>query len=979
MTTPNGHRDPRHTERTDRPEQPLPRPVAMRLALARLAVSWERIWPALWPALALVVLFFAFAFLDIWRHVPRPMQALAIFAFVIGAGYLSWRNLTRTRLAKRRESLRRLESDSGLTHRPLSTFDDAPAMGSSDPAARALWKAHRARLADKMKNVGVVWPRTDPPKHDPYALRLLLILLLGVSLLIAGSEWGDRLRQAVSPFLGPPLPADAAIDAWIEPPAYTGLPVITLPDTRGTDDAAERPAVKAPAGSALVVRFAGITGRPAIELTPADRRVAQGQRPQARVSRADGVLQGRAVIDQTMDVRVAYRGVTLGQWQVAVTADLPPSISMTAPPEPTGTASLRFSYQLNDDYGVTQAAARITLVPTSEAEADQIAAFQDTVSEEAETAGDPATDDPAAQDDGAEAEDAAPWPNPAEPEVVALPVPAARPGTTEETAIENLAAHPWAGRQVLVQLEARDGADQTAFSQGVQIRLPERLFLEPLARALAEQRRLLAADPQNVFRVAMALDALTVAPEQFIDDPIVYLGLRSAYWRLSHDPRADYVREVYDMLWDLALRIEDGDLSQSLDRLRQVQKALLDALARNAPADEIRQLMAQLREAMNQYLAELMQQADQGAVPDGAAETVEAQDLDSLLQSIQEMAELGAHDQARQMLSELQNLLEGLKPSASGGGGGQGSGGQGTPSPQEQALSGALEELSEIISRQRNLLDETYRNVAPAYGDGSRSGELQEAFRRALGAARPMGSIPPPSRNPLKRGSRGDPFVNEAPPQSGSPSLAEAEEMLRKLLRDNLDAHINERPQSGGQAAQPSQGRPSANGSPSGPPSPGGSGDGRSGGSLAGDQETLRQALDAVRQGLGGTGLASPQDLDQAGQAMGGASSALRQEDFDGAVSSQDEALNALRSAAESLAQELLQRQGQRQGGGVAQQEAPGQYGPGGFQDSGAVKLPDQSELQRAREILEELRKRSGDRSRSRSELEYYERLLKTF
>ena len=45
----------------------------------------------------------------------------------------------------------------------------------------------------------------------------------------------------------------------------------------------------------------------------------------------------------------------------------------------------------------------------------------------------------------------------------------------------------------------------------------------------------------------------------------------------------------------------------------------------------------------------------------------------------------------------------------------------------------------------------------------------------------------------------------------------------------------------------------------------------------------------------------------------------------------------------------------------------------------GTVKIPDQSDLARAREILDELRRRSGEATRAQEELEYIERLLRQF
>ena len=78
--------------------------------------------------------------------------------------------------------------------------------------------------------------------------------------------------------------------------------------------------------------------------------------------------------------------------------------------------------------------------------------------------------------------------------------------------------------------------------------LPARPFYQPVARALVEQRQLLALDANRRVGVAAALDALTVAPEM-LDDSSVYLGLRVGYHRLVVARDDDDLREVLDYLW----------------------------------------------------------------------------------------------------------------------------------------------------------------------------------------------------------------------------------------------------------------------------------------------------------------------------------------------------------------------------------------------------------------------------------------------
>ncbi len=132
--------------------------------------------------------------------------------------------------------------------------------------------------------------------------------------------------------------------------------------------------------------------------------------------------------------------------------------------------------------------------------------------------------------------------------------------------------------------------------------------------------------------------------------------------------------------------------------------------------------------------------------------------------------------------------------------------------------------------------------------------------------------------------------------------------------------------------------------------------------------------------------------LGRAGEAMGDAQGQLGDGNADGAVDAQGRALEALRRGAQGMAQSMQQQMGQGQGPGPGN---PGRMGreranqdtdPLGrplrgrdYGDDTTVKVPGEIDVQRARRILEELRKRFGESFRPQLELEYIERLLKDF
>ena len=113
--------------------------------------------------------------------------------------------------------------------------------------------------------------------------------------------------------------------------------------------------------------------------------------------------------------------------------------------------------------------------------------------------------------------------------------PAAMPGLSHEpprlSSCVQLA--PLSTERVMMTLVARDEANNEGRSTPHEFKLPQRPFYKTLARALVEQRRNLALDAEARARVLASIDALTIAPERFIPETNVYLGLRSIYWQLS--------------------------------------------------------------------------------------------------------------------------------------------------------------------------------------------------------------------------------------------------------------------------------------------------------------------------------------------------------------------------------------------------------------------------------------------------------------
>jgi uncharacterized protein (TIGR02302 family) len=520
-----------------------------------------------------------------------------------------------------------------------------------------------------------------------------------------------------------------------------------------------------------------------------------------------------------------------------------------------------------------------------------------------------------------------------EPPTMPLQLPRANAKRVDGRATQDLTSHPWAGLKVRMTLIARDQAGQAGESPPYEFVLPERSFTKPLARAVVEQRKKLVRDPNAADGVVRALDALTLGDEKVIDDTTVYLALRNAYWRLRNDNSREGVASVVEQLWSIALRIEEGDLPEAERAVQAAQDALMQALKEDSSAEEIKRLVDELRQALGQYLQALAsQQQDKGNMsPQGQQDgdqLISQQDLDKLLSNIQNLAQSGSKEMAERMLSELKDILDRLQT------------GSFAENAQQQRASRMMKDLSDIVSNQQKLLDDTFA-AKRQQSSGNQSGDQFE--------------VSPPGQ-PMDFGPGMAPLFDELPGQA-------------------QQGGVKGQGESGGQGSPPQAGQLEMGEQPQGQ----GSGEHAK---LGERQQELRNKLQELIDRFNMEGSEAPDEFVGAEEAMRGAKDAIGESDLERATQQQSLALDRLRKGAQSMAEQMME-------GGEAQTgQGPGNNGrdPLGRPDRSnrpdlglSVKVPDEIDIQRAREVLDELRRRLGDPSRPAIELDYLERLIKPF
>jgi len=892
---------------TTETQSALSRSFARKVRLSTFALAFERLWPRLWLLIGLAVLFALVSFAGLWPYLDPLVHKAGLAAFATAAiGAMIY--ASRIAWPTREEAIRRIEQRSGIPHRPATSYEDTLSSGTTNAETTALWQAHRERLARAIARLRVGNPRPRTDRFDPWALRgLAMLLLIPAALLVTGSL-GDRLSSAFRFGVGG-AGTPTRVDAWVTPPPYTALPPVLLSDgaqQASADDEERKRFFEVPDHSLLTLRGVGFgSSGVALEVLSDGAPEAVRVLPEARKDGdTSSVTEVRYELRKSSRVRAVSGSRELGQWTFDVIPDALPTIAMTKEMTATPRGSMRITYKAEDDYGVASAEVKVRPLPPK--------------------AGDPATS----------------WARPPPltgprlplepPPVLSLKIP--RPGakTVEASTLLELGEHPWAGQRVALWLQATDVGGQVGRSKPIEVVLPSRHFKHPLARALIEQRRKLAEDSRNRPMVVRAIDALTLEPEGFITDTSVYLGLRAIYHRLDREATRGALKESVDELWQIALKVEDGNLSEAERALKDAQDQLSNALQKGDDK-EIQNALAELKKRLNDYLNEMQKNAQKDNPSAGDQNQEEQpqelgqQDLDQMMKDLEKSAKQGSREEAERMLSELRELMDRLQANN-------------TPESREQQqrtqqMMKKLNELDNLARKQQELMDETFKEQ-----------------RRREGGQQPEG------------GSQNDPG-GQSNPRAGKGQRGQTPQRGQNGMTPD---------QQGG--AQQGEGQQGSDGSRSGNQQ-------RGKGSLQDRQAELRQQLDQLKKDLEQMGAGDPDKLGSAQDAMGEAEQALKQNDLDEAGNQQGQALEQMRQSAQQMAEQMQKNAQQRLGrGGNSPRDPLGRPQRAQGPDLGtSVKVPDAIDAQRAREILEELRKRSGDSLRPQDELDYIDRLLKRF
>ena len=625
---------------------------ALIFTLSFFGLLWERLWNRFWPAISLTLFFAALSLLNLTLFLG-PAWHLLVLALFAASLTLTLRLTTDYPFSfpSRADVERHMEHASTLDHRPLQTLHDIPAEGLSEESL-SLWQKHLQRAALTLTKLKIYKPDTDVARHDRWKLRYLAVIFLAIGLIVAQGDAPARLRQALTPDISSLVTKrNIALDLWIVPPEYTHEAPVFLATAKQGLVAHDAP-LAVPAGSLLKLRLSGLSLAP--HLSYAGHRYSPTE---------------AAPQNYTLEMLLQQSGVLslsswfshLGRWPITVLPDTPPQVSITKI-EPTPQATTKITYKALDDHGIVKLTGVVAVDGTS----------------------------------------------------YNFDIPPTN-SADDTTTTTDLTENPAAGLPASLWLEAEDAAGHKTDSAPASFVLPERNFTNPTAQHIVAERKILLRQNNAANRRAIAEDLAAVAqnPALYKGDIVGFLALSSAVRRLIYDGSDAAVATVTSLLWNLALKLEDGGLSLAQRDLHESLQKLSTALNdKSTSKQQLQDILDDVKKKMQQYVqslaAELQQKMQQGKKmpvisPELAQQFMKGLDINKLLEQMRRLSQANSREDLQKMAEGLKNSIDNLDMKKI----------DQMREKQMQAME-ALQNLEDIIHKQQSLFDKTNKTDDPA-------------------------------------------------------------------------------------------------------------------------------------------------------------------------------------------------------------------------------------------------------------------------
>jgi len=624
--------------------------IDRKLLFCRVSLFIEKLLSSSQHLLLLLGIFIIIVIYNLLPLLPKPIHYLILLAYGIYLLSIIVITCIRLKIPTIEEARNRLEKKSNINHRPLTAWEDNLGYDASANENR-IWLEHKIRMKNLIKKLNPTLPSPIIAKIDPFGIRALFLILITFGILSAGEDLKSRIFLALNPNYII-TEHNISIQIWFDPPRYMQLPnkvVNNFEDNINSESMTE-----IPKGSKLLTIIHG--AKEDIEMH-IDKSLLLLEKIGDRTHRFEGELnQGKKII-------ITYRNKIIGLWNIKILKDKKPEIVLEEIQDNSYKHYLEINLLAQDDYGLKSIIANISPLNKESLKINNLT-----------------SDFP-------------------------ISYPSDNPKYLENKSFHNLSAHPLAGEIVNLTLFAEDLAKNKASSNTTKVKIPERKFLNPTAAHIIKLRKGLINNTSSMLEARNFINNITQKPETYNNDLTLHLALNSLKNRLAILHDYESIREIIDIMWKIAIRIEDGVKGRILDEIIEAQQQLSKAILNNESHKIINSLINKLKSDIRDYYKKNSYQEYKTDIEKPfkikKADSYTQKEINQILEAMRELKDIGSKELSQRLISNLEKLISKLDSEEN----------LYSESLNQMKLNDLIPELESITRNQSKLLELSFRNT----------------------------------------------------------------------------------------------------------------------------------------------------------------------------------------------------------------------------------------------------------------------------
>lgn len=628
----------------------------LKIALSYFKSLLEEFLVSFWKAITSIIAYVCYVLwatsLNFDKNLNFAVLVGTLFIFV----YFVTKGIKSFHKPSLKTTLRDVEKTNKLSSGSFDFIDDRAATGSED-----FFKAEQKKLSEKFPWLRSKYLQIKTYKTDPMAFRFVFILLFIITITfhhntITAKQFFDRAMPWPTvnfDFLKTPPPQ---LTGWITPPSYMDEPAQTLSFETASpliiwNNSEIKLSISDISNDALYLNFYDD------KKPEAFNRIEENNFALTRDVKID--IDYIQILDEDEDV--------IQEWSIFIEEDTPATIGFDQDITVTPKNKLDIKFFAQDDFGLSNLSLKITPLLSTVLDPNP----------------EPMSIDITKSLIRADDQDVRVW---------------------QGQYYADLRDHPWAGLPVKISLHGTDLGGNDVESETQEVTLPVRNFDDPIAQKIIEIRSILIDDyRKNKTKAFADLEEIIIYPDRYRYDKSVFLGLKAAIMRLYLDRFDRQLKSTAQLLWDIAVYLEDGKIDQLNEQLSAVEDMLKQALKNeNATNKQLERLVNQYRNALENLARETLRQAYKDAKEKGQEIQVDPITslalnkslMDDFFKALSQAAQSGDKDAAMDLLKQLRQALENSEPTQK-------------LSKEQQAALNHMRELSQIIDIQTQILEKT--------------------------------------------------------------------------------------------------------------------------------------------------------------------------------------------------------------------------------------------------------------------------------